>query len=157
MTDAERAELKRLAEGATPGPWRAILTGDGTQGWIGHGVSGWLKQDYDGEFDVKDVLFIAAANPAAVLALLAENERLTHDRDAAESARAQQAERARRAEEAAAFNEARANERNDFAQRLNRSEAENARLLAEVEQLKDVISEYSTATWEREEAREVDT
>lgn len=76
MTDEQRAELKRLAEAATPGPWVAILTGDGTQGWVGTGPAQFLKQDYDGEYDANDARYISAANPAAVLDLLSERDAL---------------------------------------------------------------------------------
>lgn len=51
-------------------------------------------------------------------ALLERVRRLEDDLAAADSARAQQAERARRAEEDAAFNKARAAERNAYAERM---------------------------------------
>lgn len=104
VTDTERAELKRLAEAATPGPWfvgnwfgRCLIdhkhnvrdcryTYDSAAEDYrpeGTGISsrtpgrGVVRSGYDGaEIDESDARFIAAANPAAVLDLLAENERL---------------------------------------------------------------------------------
>ncbi|WP_312128116.1 ead/Ea22-like family protein [Brevundimonas sp.] len=70
MTPSEVAELKRLAEDASPGAW-------------------WVEADDTGRTIVVSSVeviarntfhnsaFIAAANPAAVLALIAENEALT--------------------------------------------------------------------------------
>ncbi|QXE08558.1 hypothetical protein GTQ41_05675 [Pseudomonas sp. AN-B15] len=90
MTD--NTELKRLAEGATPGPWSVCGEVDSTQGfeivqdiWNEHGthtgmdvvVYEWsYESDPLGVIRRPDADFIAAANPSAVLALIAENERL---------------------------------------------------------------------------------
>lgn len=84
MTDSEK-ELRRLAEAATPGPWRRAGTEskpcpvvsalNKEKGYQIHSML-WVKRDtpavYDGMRDVynRDAAFIAAANPAAVLALL---------------------------------------------------------------------------------------
>ena len=68
MTD--NAELKRLAEAAYPGPW-----------YVENGMDQ-VRDNADdfvcetGEDEPINSAFIAAANPAAVLALIAENERL---------------------------------------------------------------------------------
>lgn len=91
MTDY--TELKRLAEAATTGPWSVCGEVDSTQGfeivqdiWNEHGthtgmdvvVYEWsYESDPLGVIRRPDADFIAAANPAAVLALIAENERLT--------------------------------------------------------------------------------
>lgn len=102
MTDEQRAELKRLAEAATKGPWfvghwygRCLV--DHKHGgpncrytfdrpaeiWQpeGTGISSRepgrvvVRNGYDGaEIDETDARFIAAANPAAVLDLLKEHE-----------------------------------------------------------------------------------
>lgn len=90
MTD--NTELKRLAEAATPGPWSVCGEVDSTQGfeivqdiWNEHGthtgmdvvVYEWsYESDPLGVIRRPDADFIAAANPSAVLALIAENERL---------------------------------------------------------------------------------
>ena len=103
MTDEQRAELKRLADAATPGPWfvgywggrcrldhrhgtpacqydyskSETYSSEGTSiaaSEVGRVV---VRSGYDGaEIDEADARYIAAANPAAVLDLLAENERL---------------------------------------------------------------------------------
>ena len=63
-------ELKRLAKAATPGPWQVSLNGSGEDGWVEDSNSQYLTTGYEGEMAAKDVRFIAAANPAAVLALI---------------------------------------------------------------------------------------
>lgn len=76
MTDY--SELKRLAEAATPGKW------DYEQDCLFFYVDGYTKHlmelcegdDVDGIQQIENAKFIAAANPAAVLALIAECERL---------------------------------------------------------------------------------
>lgn len=82
MTDVDHAELKRLAEGATPGPWnnsgRSVDDFDAEcmmrMEWIANGAA---DDDDDLNANVEnDAAFIAAANPAVVLALLSEIEGL---------------------------------------------------------------------------------
>ncbi|HEJ1456488.1 TPA: ead/Ea22-like family protein [Pseudomonas aeruginosa] len=64
------AELRRLAEAATPGEWR---TGDGDDSLPDCVLSGeFVVCEHAGG----DVDYIAAANPKTVLALLDENDRL---------------------------------------------------------------------------------
>ena len=73
------AELRRLAEAATPGPWEAFGAVDGRRGerWLGV-TTDMRATESAREGDVfsaqdctrQDALFIAAANPAAVLSLL---------------------------------------------------------------------------------------
>lgn len=91
---ADHAELVRLAEAATPGPWYRGHNENGcAQGemsvWpdakmigaiiaqCGHQApwAGWFEQP------AKDAAFIAAANPATVLALLSEIAALRGERD----------------------------------------------------------------------------
>lgn len=76
----DHAELARLAEAATPGAWRAwitrrrqpeIYTDGGPEDQNDKIASGVLRKE--------DAAFIAAANPATVLALLAENAALRSD------------------------------------------------------------------------------
>ena len=73
------AELRRLAEAATPGPWEAFGAVDGRRGerWLGvttdmRATESARAGDVFSAQDCtrQDALFIAAANPAAVLALL---------------------------------------------------------------------------------------
>ena len=79
------AELRRLAEAATPGPWEAFGAVDGRRGerWLGvttdmRATEAARAGDVFAAQDCtrQDVLFIAAANPAVVLALLAERDAL---------------------------------------------------------------------------------
>ncbi len=86
MTD--HSELKRLAEAATTGPWSMCGEADGSQGfeiiqdiWNEHGthtgkdvvVYEWSDEsDPLGVIHRADAEFIAAANPVAVLALIAD-------------------------------------------------------------------------------------
>lgn len=90
MTD--NTELKRLAEAATAGPWSMCGEADGSQGfeiiqdiWNEHGthtgkdvvVYEWSDEsDPLGVIHRADAEFIAAANPVAVLALIADSNRL---------------------------------------------------------------------------------
>lgn len=139
-------ELKRLAQAATQGPWRASLDGPGEEGWVmgPNGASHYLATGYEGEMAAKDVRLIAAANPAAVLALIERVEEL-------EQVREQLVDRARRAEESAKWNEPRAAERNDFARRLVKAESERDALrgrLDDVERHAALLTDWSQATTE---------
>ena len=89
------AELRRLAEAATPGPWEAFGAVDGRRGerWLGvttdmRATESARAGDVFAAQDCtrQDALFIAAANPAAVLGLLA---RLAHMTEARDNARAE--------------------------------------------------------------------
>ena len=73
------AELRRLAEAATPGPWEAFGAVDGRRGerWLGvttdmRAIESARAGDVFAAQNCtrQDALFIAAANPATVLALL---------------------------------------------------------------------------------------
>ncbi|MFG3398684.1 ead/Ea22-like family protein [Pseudomonas sp. NPDC077408] len=74
-------ELKKLAEAATPGPWSydgsyicpARVEGETTY------VESWSA--IADSHQMENVRFIAAANPATVLELIAENERLKADKN----------------------------------------------------------------------------
>ena len=71
------AELRRLAENATPGPWE--WDDDHARPGLRHGRSfGGVLFRCGALYgpDAADAAFIAAANPAVVLALLAEREAL---------------------------------------------------------------------------------
>lgn len=70
MTDY--SELKRLAEAATPGPW---YQHGGIMQVLNHDCET-VCETFEDDGDCPDAQFIAAANPTAVLALIAENERL---------------------------------------------------------------------------------
>lgn len=71
MTDY--TELKRLAEAATPGPW---YQHGGIMQVLSHDCET-VCETFEDDGECPDAQFIAAANPAAVLALIAENERLS--------------------------------------------------------------------------------
>lgn len=90
----DHAELARLAEAATKGPWHRGNNDNGSsQGemsvWPDPQMRGGIiarcgwQMPWDGwhEQPAKDAAFIAAANPATVLALLAENAALRAERD----------------------------------------------------------------------------
>ena len=79
LTPEKLAELRWLAEAATPGPWEAFGAVDGRRGerWLGvttdmRATEAARAGDVFAAQDCtrQDALFIAAANPAAVLALL---------------------------------------------------------------------------------------
>lgn len=76
MTD--KTELKRLAEAAPGGPWvtenDSLYFKDG--GYTRHLLDADAGHDVEPEAYYAALQFIAAANPAAVLALIAENEQL---------------------------------------------------------------------------------
>ena len=92
-------DLKRLAEAATPGPWLYRPKPHDDWGFVrsvaGEMVAIGMRYLTDKEEDVHrangtdprgpNAKFIAAANPAAVLALLAEHDRLRAALEAAES------------------------------------------------------------------------
>ena len=81
------AELRRLAEAATPGPWE--WDDNHARPGLRHGRSfGGVLFRCGALYgpDAADAAFIAAANPAAVLALL---DHLAHMREARDNARAE--------------------------------------------------------------------
>ena len=89
------AELRRLAESATPGPWEAFGAVDERrcERWLGvttdmRATEAARAGDVFSAQDCtrQDALFIAAANPAAVLALL---DHLAHMTEARNNARAE--------------------------------------------------------------------
>jgi hypothetical protein len=60
-------DLEEKANAAAPGPWTVSLNSDdGDEAW----VSG-LRTGYDGEFDLADAEFLAAANPDTIKKLIA--------------------------------------------------------------------------------------
>lgn len=82
---ADHAELALLAEAATPGPWKACgtiyehMNCEVRGGAKGEGQA--IAQVWDGPNAFRDGQFIAAANPAIVLALLSEIAALRGERD----------------------------------------------------------------------------
>lgn len=86
MTPDEKAELRKAAEAATPGPWldwrpQHVKWDDpmacGYDCKPGRGIYYCTGPDCESDEQAEcDGLFIAAANPATVLALLDENARL---------------------------------------------------------------------------------
>jgi hypothetical protein len=70
MTD----ELKRLAKKASSGPWKAYNRGVGFDVLDGTGDAINWKGTKDGTMTAEDAAYIAAANPQAILALIAERD-----------------------------------------------------------------------------------
>ena len=64
-------ELKRKAEAATPGPWRAAISSS-----MVNSVCTTFETVCETGKNIDDALYIAAANPAAILALIAEIDSL---------------------------------------------------------------------------------
>ena len=102
LTSEKLDELRRLAEAATPGPWEAFGAVGGRRGerWLGvttdmRAIESARAGDVFAAQDCtrQDALFIAAANPAAVLALLddadALRRELAHMTEARDNARAE--------------------------------------------------------------------
>ncbi|HDT2074706.1 MULTISPECIES: ead/Ea22-like family protein [Enterobacter] len=72
MSNIDKQALREAAEKATPGPWRMALT---KFNGITHGKFSFTKEDIIASSPEKrNAIFIAAANPKAVLALLDELE-----------------------------------------------------------------------------------
>lgn len=73
MTAADRAHLLALAKAATPGPWTPHDGFD--QITAGHDTVCYIQPNEGGGIDrAEDVAFIAAANPATIIALLSALE-----------------------------------------------------------------------------------
>lgn len=64
-------ELKRLAEAATPGPWRAAISSS-----MVNSVCTTFETVCETGKNIDDALYIAAANPAAVLELIRQRDEL---------------------------------------------------------------------------------
>ena len=86
-------ELRRLAQAATPGPWKMVPVGDGRQKFAvadSEFLSILTVMDEGGAtfgtvYDDDDARFIAAANPAAIFELLDRLEAAEKERDALRS------------------------------------------------------------------------
>ena len=76
MNTEQINELRKLAEAATPGPWAAAISSN-----MVNGVCATFETICETGKNIDDALYIAAANPAAVLELIAEIERVTKQRD----------------------------------------------------------------------------
>ena len=76
MKKSEREELKRLAEEATPGPWTAAISSN-----MVNMVCTTFETICETGKNIDDALYISAANPAAILSLLAYVDRLEAQRD----------------------------------------------------------------------------
>ena len=83
----DHSELKKLAEAAPEGPWFGPEYAPGTSYVFDVDLGTLLEyQSIDTEKDAC-LRYVAAANPAAVLALIAENEHLTESRNEAREER----------------------------------------------------------------------
>lgn len=84
---SNHSKLKQLAEAATPGPWdrsdgnEVSISYEGDEAYWSWENAGPAQLHGTGTQPLADADFIAAANPAAVLALIAENEELRKERD----------------------------------------------------------------------------
>ena len=76
---SDYSKLKELAEQATPGPWKAQHPNAGQRGSEVASENG-LNQ-VCADLGPTNSLYIAAANPAVVLALIAENEANRYERE----------------------------------------------------------------------------
>lgn len=77
LSDIDMGTLERLATEATPGPWKYIPDSEHDDWQIHNDEFTFVKQDDSGvPISKADGEFIAAANPATVLALLQEIKRL---------------------------------------------------------------------------------
>jgi hypothetical protein len=76
MTDIQK--LKSLAEAATPGPWTVSEEHESAsfQGYVVGDPDGWIAIFGTTNQDADNADYVAASNPAAVLELVAEIERL---------------------------------------------------------------------------------
>ncbi|WP_426100125.1 ead/Ea22-like family protein [Pseudomonas sp. PSPC3-3] len=74
---ADYTELKRMAEAAPEGPW---YQHGGIKQVVNHDCET-VCETFEEHGDCPTARFIAAANPATVLALIAENEALRKERD----------------------------------------------------------------------------
>lgn len=78
MTPTDRAALRAAAEKATPGPWemkRSFISPDIISP-VGLVVAVTIASDMKPSMDEANAAYIALANPAAVLALLDDVERM---------------------------------------------------------------------------------
>ena len=71
MKKSEREELKRLAEEATPGPWTAAIRSN-----MVNVVCTTFETICETGKNIDDALYIAAANPAAILELIRQRDEL---------------------------------------------------------------------------------
>lgn len=83
-SSGDHAELARLAEAATPGTWAVCPSSSWVVGAEGAGALCVMQEpflDRTADANVANAAFIAAANPATVLALIAENAALRGERN----------------------------------------------------------------------------
>ena len=74
------ADLKAKAEAATPGPWGVFETGSSItvylpESYLGNHIACMARGGVPAEEEFSNAAYIAAANPATILALIAEIER----------------------------------------------------------------------------------
>lgn len=79
-------QLEQLAKAATPGPWKAtVLSGEGSSNYAAiypDTEPGPAPVFVTSGIDRRDAQFIAAANPEAILRLIAEVRNLRHTTEA---------------------------------------------------------------------------
>jgi hypothetical protein len=76
-------KLKALAEAATPGPWTVSEEHESAsfQGYVAGDADGWIAIFGTANQDADNADYVAAANPAAVLELIADVEANRHERE----------------------------------------------------------------------------
>ena len=78
MSDVDRAELRRLLDEATPGPWwHEWVDGDDWWAVYGQPTGDMVCPEVCTMGSSDEAAYIAAVNPAVVLGLVSEIERLT--------------------------------------------------------------------------------
>ncbi|EGP0898346.1 ead/Ea22-like family protein [Salmonella enterica] len=88
MSNIDKQALRQAAEKATPGPWemeRENIWFTDEDGYTKHLAYVHQGDDVDDKQDHYNTAFIAAANPATMLALLDENLQLQREKDATEA------------------------------------------------------------------------
>ncbi|EFR7529453.1 ead/Ea22-like family protein, partial [Salmonella enterica] len=88
MSNIDKQALREAAEKATRGPWemeRENIRFTDEDGYTKHLAYVQQGDDVDDKQDHYNTAFIAAANPATMLALLDENLQLQREKDATEA------------------------------------------------------------------------
>ena len=71
MNQEQINELRQLAQAATPGPWRAAISSS-----MVNSVCTTFETVCETGKNIDDALYIAAANPAAIIALIQQRDEL---------------------------------------------------------------------------------
>ena len=152
-TDAEIAEIERLANAATPGPWECLYVGDRQPFVLSHGYSDEeplvCTGTHEWPMTLEEGRFIAAcrsAVPALIARIRADGERLTQARDDRDAMGENYRHQLQRAEAAEALTQkwiekSRDSDTQAFSNwnRAEAAEAERDALRAKAEQVREYI------------------